>query len=81
MERRRCRSCKNNEIALLVTDLRMPKMDGITLIAHTHNQYPEVPVIVMTAFGSPQIEKQVKDLGFSITWKSPSALKNSATIF
>ena len=54
---------QNNEIALLVTDLRMPKMDGITLIAHTHNQYPEVPVIVMTAFGSPQIEKQVKDLG------------------
>ncbi|TFG78947.1 MAG: response regulator, partial [Chrysiogenales bacterium] len=54
---------QNNEIALLVTDLRMPKMDGITLITHVHNQYPEVPVIVMTAFGSPQIEKQVKDLG------------------
>ncbi|MCX6555920.1 MAG: response regulator [Candidatus Aminicenantes bacterium] len=52
-----------NEIALLITDLRMPVMDGIALLAHVHNRYPKVPVIVMTAFGSPQIEKQVKKLG------------------
>ncbi len=51
------------EIALLVTDLRMPEMDGLSLITHVHNQFPALPVIVMTAFGSPQIEKQVKDLG------------------
>ncbi len=51
------------EIALLITDLRMPEMDGITLISHVHNQFPSLPIIVMTAFGSPQIEKQVKDLG------------------
>jgi CheY-like chemotaxis protein len=52
-----------SEIDLLVTDLRMPEMDGIALITSVHNQYAAVPVIVMTAFGSPQIEKQVKDLG------------------
>lgn len=51
-----------NDIALLITDLRMPVMDGITLISHVHNQYPVVPIIVMTAFGSPQIEKQVKKM-------------------
>lgn len=54
---------QGNDIALLITDLRMPEMDGITLISHVHNQYPAVPIIVMTAFGSPQIEKQVKKLG------------------
>jgi YesN/AraC family two-component response regulator len=52
-----------NDIALLITDLRMPEMNGITLISHVHNQYPAVPIIVMTAFGSPQIEKQVKKMG------------------
>ncbi len=52
-----------NEIALLITDLRMPVMDGIMLIAHVHNRYPAVPIIVMTAFGSPQIEKQIKKMG------------------
>jgi YesN/AraC family two-component response regulator len=54
---------KSRDIALLITDLRMPEMDGITLISHVHNQYPTVPIIVMTAFGSPQIEKQIKKLG------------------
>jgi CheY-like chemotaxis protein len=53
----------SREIALLVTDLRMPEMDGLALIAQVHNLYPALPVIVMTAFGSPEIEKQVKDLG------------------
>ena len=54
---------KTHDIALLITDLRMPEMDGVTLIANVHNEFPKVPVIVMTAFGSPQIEKQVKKMG------------------
>ena len=54
---------KSHDIALLITDLRMPVMDGITLISHVHNQYPVVPIIVMTAFGSPQVEKQIKKMG------------------
>lgn len=54
---------QTNEIALLITDLRMPEMDGISLIANVHNKYPAVPIIVMTAFGSPQIEKQIKKMG------------------
>lgn len=53
----------SREIALLVTDLRMPEMDGLALIAQVHNLFPTLPVIVMTAFGSPEIEKQVKDMG------------------
>jgi DNA-binding response OmpR family regulator len=53
----------SQEIALLVTDLRMPEMDGLALIARVHNLYPTLPVIVMTAFGSPEIETQVKNMG------------------
>ncbi len=52
-----------SEISLLVTDLRMPEMDGLALISHVHNHFPLIPVIVMTAFGSPEIEKQVKKMG------------------
>ncbi len=54
---------KAQDISLLVTDLRMPEMDGISLISHVHNDFSQVPIIVMTAFGSPQIEKQIKDMG------------------
>jgi len=36
---------------VVVTDLKMPKMDGIELMKRLHEQDPSVPVIVATAFG------------------------------
>ncbi len=37
---------------LLVTDLRMPVMDGLTLIRKAREEFPELTCLVMTAFGS-----------------------------
>jgi CheY-like chemotaxis protein len=45
-------------VDLVVTDLRMPKMDGFELLAHMSGTYPGIPVIVMTAYGTPAIEIQ-----------------------
>jgi two-component system response regulator HydG len=36
---------------LVLTDLKMPGMDGVALLAKVREQSPDVPVIVMTAFG------------------------------
>jgi DNA-binding NtrC family response regulator len=43
---------KNLDITLLVTDLRMPGMNGMTLLQHARRSYPELPVIIMTAYGT-----------------------------
>jgi DNA-binding NtrC family response regulator len=37
--------------ALILTDLKMPNMDGMELIARIREKNPEIPVIVATAFG------------------------------
>jgi DNA-binding NtrC family response regulator len=37
---------------LVLTDVRMPEMDGITLLGHLRQIAPETPVIIMTAFGT-----------------------------
>ena len=37
---------------LVITDLRMSGMDGLTLFKHLHNQYPTLPVIILTAQGT-----------------------------
>jgi len=37
---------------LVLTDLRMPDADGLELLAGLHRINPEVPAIVMTAFGT-----------------------------
>ncbi len=47
------------KIDLLVTDLKLPVMDGFQLLAHVSRSYPTLPVIVMTAFGTPEIEEHL----------------------
>jgi DNA-binding NtrC family response regulator len=36
---------------VVITDLKMPKMDGVELLGKLHEQDPDLPVIVVTAFG------------------------------
>jgi len=40
---------------VVVTDLRMPGMNGLELVEAIKGQYPFLPVILMTAFGSEDI--------------------------
>lgn len=41
---------KSNDYAMVFTDLRMPKMDGIDLLKAIKNQHPDVPVVVITGY-------------------------------
>jgi CheY-like chemotaxis protein len=43
---------------LVLTDLRMPGMDGLELVAAVRRRYPSVPVVLMTAFGNEEIAIQ-----------------------
>ncbi len=43
---------KSGDVALLVTDLKMPGMNGMTLLQEAHRIYPDLPIIIMTAYGT-----------------------------
>ncbi len=43
---------EHEQIDALITDLRMPDMDGLALLEHSRKLAPNRPVIVMTAFGA-----------------------------
>lgn len=50
-------------ISLVVTDLKMPEMDGFELLGYLKNESPQIPAIVMTAFGTPEIETRLSQTG------------------
>ncbi|OPL15626.1 MAG: Fis family transcriptional regulator [delta proteobacterium ML8_D] len=46
------RLIKETDFDLVITDMKMPKMDGIELLDEVKKIDPEVPVIIMTAYGT-----------------------------
>ncbi len=54
---------KEESVDLIITDLKMPVMDGFELLAYMSSHHPRIPVIVMTAYGTPVIENSVSHLG------------------
>ncbi len=54
---------EKENVSLVVTDLKMPELDGFGLLSHMSKTTPNTPVIVMTAFGTPDMEDQILDMG------------------
>ena len=48
---------------LLITDLKMPKMTGIELLAEARRLRPEMPVVLMTAFATVNTAVEAMKLG------------------
>jgi len=50
-------------VDLILTDVKMPRMDGIQLIRELMNRGGSTPCLVMTAFGTPDLEGRITQLG------------------
>ena len=48
---------------LVITDLQMPTMDGLELVAAARVHYPDVPVILITAYGSEMLAVEALERG------------------
>ena len=48
---------------VIVLDLKMPGMDGLTVLQQVRSLDPKQPVIVLTGAGTPEAEQQVRALG------------------
>jgi two-component system chemotaxis response regulator CheY len=53
----------NNRCDLVITDMNMPRMDGMELIKVIRRDYSNIYVIMITAFGTPDTEKQALRIG------------------
>ncbi len=68
----RVETCESGELALarlherefdlLVSDFRLPGIDGLELIRRAQQITPEIRTILVTAFGSPEVEEEARKL-------------------
>jgi len=54
---------KHNEIQVLITDIKMPEMDGIALLKKVLSIKPNIYVITITAYGSLKTAIEAIKLG------------------
>jgi DNA-binding NtrC family response regulator len=58
---------------LLISDLRMPALSGRGVLGFASTAFPELPVIIITAFGGPDVEAQALRLGAFAFLEKPVA--------
>jgi YesN/AraC family two-component response regulator len=51
-----------NRYDLLITDLKMPGISGFTLVEVARSLHPHIYIILITAFGSPEVQDEAKQL-------------------
>ncbi len=64
------RQIKDNKIALVLTDLKLPRKNGMDVLRAAKEEDPMLPVIMMTAYGSVDVAvKAIKEGAFDFVTK------------
>jgi signal transduction histidine kinase/CheY-like chemotaxis protein len=68
----------NNPFDLVITDWKMPEIDGIELTRRLRKIKPEIPIILLTAFGQEEEKKAAEEAGIKVFLTKPIS---SVTLF
>jgi CheY-like chemotaxis protein len=60
---------------LVITDIKMPGMDGLELLSLIKSKYPATEVIVMTAYGSPEKREEALQKGARFYIEKPFEIR------
>jgi CheY-like chemotaxis protein len=50
-------------LIVILSDINMPGMDGLTLLGEIKDRFPELPVMMVTAYGDDERRRRATDLG------------------
>jgi DNA-binding response OmpR family regulator len=53
----------NDGVDVVVSDLRMPGIDGLELLAWVHDKKPDTRFILLTGYGNEEVERKARELG------------------
>lgn len=67
---------KGRKVDLVITDLVMPGIDGMTLVRDIKRTVPGIEVIIITAYGSAESMKEAEELGVACYLAKPFDLSD-----
>lgn len=53
----------SEQVSLVITDINMPKMDGLVFLRELNREYPSTDVIMITAYGGVESYLEAMNLG------------------
>lgn len=62
---------KKTYFSLVIIDLIMPRMDGMSLLSHMREKYPDVAVIMTSEMSTDEMRSLIPDSGISEYFKKP----------
>jgi len=65
------RKLTKDHFDLIITDIRMPNLTGLDILARIKRLKPQTPVIVITAFGSDQVYRKSLERGATAFLEKP----------
>ncbi len=72
---------ESEPFSLLLTDLRMPKMDGFQVLAIVRRRFPLLRIVVMTGLAEEQFRARAYALGIDLFVEKPKSQKETQLFF
>jgi CheY-like chemotaxis protein len=72
----------SQEFAAVVLDLALSQFgrDGLEVLRSVRHRHPFLPVVILSAYISPEVEAEARQLGADAVLKKPLALPNLAQV-
>lgn len=65
---------ESQKFTLMVTDLNMPKMDGLQVLSIVRRKYPQLRIVVLTSVMDEQFRSRSYAMGVDLFWQKPSTM-------
>ena len=65
---------ENVKVDLIITDLKMPNLDGMSLIKMIRQKYADIPIIIITGYGSDENYALAQSYGIASFLSKPCSV-------
>src|ERR1035438_4060579 len=67
---------ESEAFTLLITDLRMPKMDGLQVLAIVRRKFPHLRIVVLTGVLDEEYRSRAYAQGVELFWQKPASAED-----